>query len=322
MFKFDTENHTFESMKSTVLKDEKLLERYDLQKTIINSWEEFRNEIGYPEAFLIGQEINPHNSTQNAIDLLAFNQEDSSLIVIELKRDKNKLQLLQALSYAAMVAKWDQDELISKIQTNINPDTDELINCIKVNDINSDVKIILISEFYAPEVIITADWLNSQYSVDITAFAVTLMKLGEDVFLTVNQRYPLKELSDAYESRLKRKKSSSVNLELEWEDILPKLKYPFAERGIELCKKIRKGDPSRRRFGNLMSNYDGFTWISMNFRTNYIRIYIKGDYEDAEEFLQSKFRSSIEVNRWRDGLSFIVDTESKFEDVVKWLKLG
>ena len=321
MLKLDLNKRRFESLKSTEMKSENILERFDLQEIIVNSWDLFNNEIGYPASFLIGQEVNPHNSTQNSIDLLSYNPDDSSLIVIELKRDKNKLHLLQALSYAAMVNKWDTDELISKIQKDINPDPEELIDLINSNEINPDVKIILIAEYYDPEVIITADWLSSNYSVDITAFAISLHKLESETFFNLDQRYPLKELTDVYEVRGKRKKSRSKQKDMEWEEVIPKLKYSYAERGIALCKKFRKGDPSRRRFGNVRSNYDGFTWISLNFRQNYINVYLKGDYDGNQDFLQSKFDETITINTWRDGLSFLVETENQFEDLVKWLRL-
>ena len=102
MLKLNPEQGRLEAVPATELRRENILERYDLQNAIVHSWELFKNEIGIPSAFLIGEEINPHPSTNNSIDILAFDPDDSSLVVVELKRDKNKLQLLQALSYAGM----------------------------------------------------------------------------------------------------------------------------------------------------------------------------------------------------------------------------
>ena len=172
MLKFHETQKTFEKLDATEMKAENVLERYDLQEAIIQSWELFKNEIGLPSAFLIGDEINPHPSTQNTIDLLAYDPDDSSIIVIELKRDKHKLHLLQALSYAAMVNTWDSEMLISKINPKCNPDPQELVELINSNELNADIKIILIAEYYDPEVIITSDWLSSSYSINITAFGI------------------------------------------------------------------------------------------------------------------------------------------------------
>lgn len=321
MLKLNLNQKAFEAIEETKLITENILERFDLQKAIVNSWELVRSEIGLPSSYLIGQEIKPHQSTQDSIDLLAFNPDDSSLIVIELKRDRNKLQLLQSLSYAAMVSQWESDELINKIQRDINPEPEELIDLINDSELSEDIKILMLSEYYDPEVILTADWLRRIYSVDISAFSISLNKLGEDIVIHFNQRYPLKELTDVYDVRNKRKEIAKSKTDIDWEDVLPKLKYSFAKKGIDLCKKFRTGDPSRRRFGNVRTNYDGFTWISLNFREKYINVYLKSAEENSEEVLKSKFSDSVVISSWRDGLSVIIETENQFNDLVKWLKL-
>ena len=71
MLKFDTIAGKFEHVAESNLRDNNLLERSDLQAAIVGSWDLFKNEIGFPSAFLIGQEITPNNTTQNSIDLLA-----------------------------------------------------------------------------------------------------------------------------------------------------------------------------------------------------------------------------------------------------------
>jgi len=258
---------------------------------------------------------------QNSIDLLAYNPDDSSLIVIELKRDRNKLQLLQALSYAAMVNTWDSETLISKISQKCNPDPQELVDLIQDTEINSEVRVVLIAEGFDPEVIITSNWLSEGYSVDISAYAMDLHKAGDDTFLTLEQRYPLKDLADTYDSRIKRKRGRSGKKDVTWDEVLPKLEYSFAARGIKLCSSIRTGDPSRRRFGSIRTNYDQFNWISINFRRKYLNVYLKGDFDGAEELLVSKFSDPITVNTWRDGYAFLVHSESQFDDLVRWLRL-
>jgi len=324
MLKFDENVRKFDKVDATEMKSENILERYNLQEAIVESWELFKNEIGLPSAYLIGDEIAPHTSTQNSIDLLAFNPDDSSLTVIELKRDKHKLHLLQAISYAAMVSTWDTEILVSKIKNNCNPEPQELIDLINNNELNPDIKIMLIAEYYDPEVIITADWLSNNYSVDITAFAINLHKMGNEKFLTLEQSYPLKALTDVYEIRGKTKRKSRTNNteEITWDDVLPKLEYSFAKKGIELCSKIRAGEPSRRRFGSIRTNFEGFTWVSINFRRKYINVYLKGDFEGMHEYLLEIFENEISLNTWRDGLSFIVETDNQFNKLVKWLKLN
>jgi hypothetical protein len=321
MLKFDLANKSFEKLVESDLTSEQILERYDFQTAIVNSWETVRNNLNLPTAYLIGQEITPHISNKDSIDLLAFDPDDSSLIVIELKRNKNKLQLLQGLSYAAMIATWDNEQLIKEIQKDINPEPEELIDLINSNELNTEVKIILVSELYDPEVIITAEWLNNTYSIDITAFAVSINKLEKQYFVNFEQRLPLKELADVYEERGPRSKPKRGKKEITWEDVIPKLKYKFGKRAIKLCKTIKDGDASRRRFGNIRSNYDGYKWISINFREKYLNIYLKGKPEDAEHKLQERFSSKIEISQWAEGYSFIINEEKQFNELTAWLQI-
>jgi len=68
-------------------------------------------------------------------------------------------------------------------------------------------------------------------------------------------------------------------------------------------------------------NYEGFDWTSVNLRKKYMNVYIRGDFDGVEEFLQSKFSEQIGIGSWRDGYSFKVQTPAQFEDLVKWLGL-
>ena len=127
---------------------ERLLERADLQTLIVRSWEAFANEIGFPSLQLIGEEIRPHDSSGDRIDLLAFDEDVGRGVVIELKRDSHKLQLLQALSYAAMVATWDAE----RFRDAAGPDADEdLLNSIEHFDPSLSPAVMLVAEAFDPE---------------------------------------------------------------------------------------------------------------------------------------------------------------------------
>lgn len=322
MLKFDTNNKLFENLVQSDLIREQVLERYDFQQAIVNSWDTFRNRINLPSSYLIGQEITPHSSVKDSLDLLAFDPDDSTLIVIELKRSKNKLHLLQALSYAAMIATWDNDKLIAEIQRSINPDPEELIDLINNNELNSDIKIVLISELYDPEVILTAEWLYRMYSIDISAFSVSLHKFGENTFVHFEQRLPLKEVADIYDERGRKSRKKKDKPDVTWEDVIPKLKYGFGRQAVEICLTEKEGEPSRRRFSTLRKDYDGFNYISLHIRENYIKVYLTGKPEDAEQTIKSKFSSDIEISSWADGYSVKIISEEQFNDMIKWLNLG
>lgn len=183
---------------------------------------------------------------------------------------------------------------------------------------SNTVKIILISERYDPEVIITANWLSNEYGVDITAFSVSLYKLEQDTFVNFEQRLPLKELDDVYEKRGSAKVRIASESKVTWEDVLPKLKYPFAQEALDYCLQYKEGDASRRRFIGLRKNHKGFDKVSVLVREKYLNIYLDGQPDNAEEILQQKF-GDIEIMEWARGFSFKIDMLEQFQNLKDWL---
>lgn len=109
--------------------------------------------------------------------------------------------------------------------------------------------------------------------------------------------------------------------DIAWEEVIPELEYPFAGRGISIGLKHLKGDPKRRRFGKIKRNHDGFTWISLNFRKECVNIYTKVNIDQGTERIKALFGDDIEINEWRDGISFLIRSEEESDKVVEWLKL-
>ena len=108
MLRIDRKDKTLHLLKQRDLKTAKLSERSDVQRMIVQSPDAFFAELG-EKLLLIGEEIGPTTFVEDRIDLLALDQQGAA-VVIELKRGHHKLQLLQALSYAAMVSKWERDK--------------------------------------------------------------------------------------------------------------------------------------------------------------------------------------------------------------------
>ena len=80
-------------------------ERRDIQEMIRRTPEPFFNELN-EQLHIVGGEVRPAEFVQDRIDLLCIDP-NGVAVIIEIKRDNHKLHLLQALSYAGMVAKWD-----------------------------------------------------------------------------------------------------------------------------------------------------------------------------------------------------------------------
>jgi len=311
MLVFDKKNKKLTKFDESSLNKEKLLERSDLQAAIVNSWDAFRNEIGFSSAILIGEEINPDNSTQDSLDILALDSEDSSLLVIELKRDRNKLHLLQAITYAAMVSSKTKDEIIDLSKRQKTSEHDELLELLETTDVSNDVKIILLAESYHPEVIITADWLKT-YGISIYAFALDVHTDDENTYFHVDQRYPLKELTEVYESRKKTNSERKLKT-LTWEEVINSCEYSFSRKAIDMCLTIHDGDPSRKRFIRLLKEFSGFEALTFFFRRKYVNIYlVKGSEESFDEIVKS-LSSNIQYGSWKNGFSIQINTEEDFK---------
>jgi hypothetical protein len=321
MLKF--KDNKFISIKRSSLKDEEILERYNLQQAIIDSWDQFKSEIGMPDILYVGQEVNPHNSVENRIDILAFHPNENLPIVIELKRGKNKLQLLQSITYASMVSSWGEEEFLKIAEENNSFDLEDLKSSLSGFDSDA-VRIVLLAEKYDPEVIISADWLYRAHELDIIACSINVFENEKEVFFSFTQKYPLAELEDSYVERTRKKLKirSGTNGDQDWEDVKQKIAYSsWGSEVIDLCRQRMDGDPSRRRFVHVFKNYDGLKGISINIRQKYVNVYIFGKPEEGDKFFQNKFRDEIEISEWKNGWSFNVKTERHYEDLLKWLPL-
>jgi hypothetical protein len=174
-------------------------EREDLQRMIRQTPEAFFDEMG-EKLLLLGEEIKPAEFVADRIDLLAID-ENGATVVIELKRSSHKLQLLQALGYAAMISKWERPALVAKraeftykTSTEAEEDIDEFL-LEGIADLNQTQRVVLLAENFEYEVLITAEWLSERYEVDIRCYRLSLSTDGSSEFLSCTCIYPAPELT-------------------------------------------------------------------------------------------------------------------------------
>ena len=204
MLKIDSDKKTLQPVQRIKLADAKLTERYDFQRMIRTSPEAFFKEIGEP-LLLIAEEVMPSTLVGDRIDLLAVDEKGRA-VVIELKRGSDRLQLLQALSYAAMLSSWDSDFFLEKcielsghgaeieeaLREQVGPDLALL---------NHEQRILLIAEAFDWEVLATAEWLSEKHGVDIRCFRIALSTDVGNHYLSCACIYPPPELEDYVRSR-------------------------------------------------------------------------------------------------------------------------
>lgn len=218
MLRIDRKTRNLTRLQNPRLPEAGIQERYDLQQMIRNCSDAFFQEIG-EKLLLVGEEVQPSNFVEDRIDLLAVDQEGAS-VVLELKRSGHKLQLLQALSYAGMIAKWSRDDFIQARQRltgkpvrEVEEDMEQFLleNAGNVNELQ---RVILIAEDFDYEVLITAEWLNENYDVDIRCYRLVLSVEDEREFLNCMCIFPPPEITQHTIRRKRCGTSRQVSLKI------------------------------------------------------------------------------------------------------------
>jgi hypothetical protein len=204
MLRIDKANKTLVALERKTMRESGYWERRDVQEMICRSPHSFCEELG-EDICIVGSEVQPTGFVQDRIDLLGVDP-DGGAVIIEIKRDSHKLHLLQALSYAGMVAKWEPKRFIEQLcefnkkkHQTFEQAKDELEQILEDSDIeavNRNQRILLLAEAFDYEVLVTAEWLIERYELDIRCYRVALAKHGDDEFLTCTRAYPPPELTE------------------------------------------------------------------------------------------------------------------------------
>jgi hypothetical protein len=205
VLRLDRSQRTLRRLETRKLQLAGLLERSDLQRMIVTAPGAFCAEIA-EELLFLGEEVTPTDVVSDRIDILAMDRQ-GAVVVVELKRGANKLQLLQALSYAAMISEWETEGIVSRLATFrvcSEEDAEEEIQRFLDEDIsvlNERQRIILIAEDYDYQVLATAKWLAEKYEVDIACWKVELAEDSGAEYLSFGCVYPPPEIASVARTR-------------------------------------------------------------------------------------------------------------------------
>ena len=206
------------------LTDAGILERQDIQGMICHSPNAFFEEMG-ETLLLIGQEVQPSDVVHDRIDLLAL-QKDGTSVVIELKRNEDKYQLLQAISYASMISEWSEDNFFdthaSFSNSSIDDSKEEIHQFLdQIDGINKDQRIILIAESYDFSILSSAKWLTENYGVDIKCYRLLLSDDDGAEYLACSCIFPPPEISEHAQKRTgKKSHSRTMDSPVDWDSYL------------------------------------------------------------------------------------------------------
>ena len=281
MLKINRNSHTMTRLSEVSLPQAGLKERADLQQMIRNSPEEFFHEMG-EKLLLIGEELRPTGAVDDRIDLLALDT-DGNCLVIELKRGAHKMQLLQAMSYAAMLADWEPDRVIEERARLMNcskedaADQIERFLQVEIDEVNAQQRLVLVAEDYDYSLLVTAEWLTERYELDVRCFRVCLAADQEAEYLTCTCIYPPVELADHAKAR-RRVTSRPVNSRWQsWDEAIDAMENDaladFFRAELNSGRENNLGRRSYlvyrlggvRRFSVSVRRQHGYTWQSGRF---------------------------------------------------------
>jgi hypothetical protein len=292
MLKIDLPNRRMVGLSEETLQSANIMERYDLQDLIAKNPEEFFKDLG-EDLFLIGTEIKPSDKVADSIDLLALDLDGNS-VVIELKRDKHKLHLLQAIPYAGMVARWVPSQFWEILPSERQKALLDFLDEVKLDEINQAQRIILVAEDYDWEVLITAEWLSENFKVDIHCVRLRMAvdSTSNSRYLSLTQVYPQPELEDSAPSRGRQRDANVHGGPQDWAALLDTIENPDL---VSFVKEwISRGDKALLQCKRLVFPNHREKW-RVNLSRTSARVMQNGRFKLADGVTDEDY--------WKKGLS-------------------
>ena len=329
MLRIDRTNQRFSLLQTPTLAAAAITERYDLQEFIVNSPEEFFSELD-EELFVLGKEVKPSETVEDRIDVLCVDRE-GALVVVELKRGANKLQMLQVISYAGMLQDWDADDVLSLLTEGGRESLVDFLD--DVDRLNHAQRVILVAEGYDYALLSGAQWLHSQYGVPITCCHVALASDGDAEYLSASVVYPPPELADQATARGRRARTlASRSSPTSWEEALKGSKN--AEAAAFFKQRLAAGHECQLRYRNTIVQVNGRRRLHVNLKQSRATAVQEYRFVGDVEFWSSRLSEPNSLGTRRNGnrLRFFLVTAGDFaaferaidEDLsdVEWLARG
>jgi hypothetical protein len=323
MLRLDRTQRALRRLEPKPLKSAGVLERSDLQRMIVNTPGAFCDEIG-EKLLLIGEEIVPTDVVDDRIDILALDRLGST-VVVELKRGVDKLHLLQALSYAAMVSEWDREQIVSQragFRHCSDGEAEEEIEEFLDEDIaalNAHQRVLLIAEEYDYQVLATAKWLAERHEVDIACWQMEFADDSGAEYLSFTSVYPPVELANAARIRGRSHEAKPLRF-ANWEAALEAVKNPavVAFYKQRLAEKVQ----NRLRRRMLVFNIGGKNRLWMSARTKHAYVWQRGRFDGDAQFWREWLGNEARVDPVADGrsLRIFLGTTPQFEAF--WKAMG
>ena len=163
MLRIDETSKTLVAPQAGGLVTEAAPEREELLSLVGASWEAFAQELGQPNLKFVATEPVP------GVDILAFDELSRKTVVVQVTGETVEWQLARALQAAAAVADLDAAAL-GAMHPQAAP--------------GDSPKLVIVAGGFDPRALSTIQWLG-RHGVDISTFAVSVMRFGNERLLSV-----------------------------------------------------------------------------------------------------------------------------------------
>lgn len=197
----------FSPVPATTFMAESILERKHLQRMLRADTTPLGEEL-----LVLSEEYGNWEDSNRRIDLLCLDKQ-GGLVVVEIKRTEDGGHMeLQAIRYAAMVSSMTLDQAVAAHAKMLGGDGADLaarksvaefleIDSVEDSELNADVRIVLVSADFSPEITTAVIWLN-QRGLDIRCIRLRPYKMDGQVLVDATQIIPLPEAAD-YEVKIR-----------------------------------------------------------------------------------------------------------------------
>ena len=178
------------------------------ERTHLQEWIAYNSSCLGEELLIIQKEFDGFDDTRERLDLLALDK-SGNLVVIENKLDDTGRDVTwQSLKYASYCSSLTKKQIREVYQQHLNKQGSQENaedNLVKFYDdidyedlelnIGQSQRIIMVAGNFRKEVTSTVLWLRN-YKVNVQCIKATPYKLGEQVFIDLDQIIPVKEAED------------------------------------------------------------------------------------------------------------------------------
>jgi hypothetical protein len=151
-------------------------DRDEMVALVTSSWEAFAGELGHQSLRFAAADPVP------GLDVLAFDELAGRAVVVQVAGDTSGTQLTRALTAAGAVAAMDAAGLAAihdSLQAAVPGDSPQIV---------------FVAAAFEAGTLTTVDWLTRRHGLEISCFAVSVFRFGNERLLSIRREYPARDV--------------------------------------------------------------------------------------------------------------------------------